>query len=792
MGSVISLPAHAPHDEGAERANFRASAEYKAASQFLAALWAADAQGTLAHVHLIGELLPEKGFRHYHVRTVHDAVARAFEVSSRGHEAYFACSAFAAFNDMGGKGNRTGENAVGAHCLWLDLDCGPEKAYADKPSAAAALRDFCKSAGLPKPSFIVDSGNGLHCYWHFERFIEKDRWRSLAKSLKDLTGARGLKTDPSRTADIASVLRVPGTKNWKDSEDPKPVILASAEAGRDFDGVAAALARKGPDRAAGALAGDRPQAADYPHSSAQKIISKCPTLAHVAEVGGAVSEPLWRGMLGVVKYTTEGEALCHEWSKGDPRYKPQETQKKIEGWTTGPTLCSTFRGISDAQCQRCPLKCRSPIQLGHADDADPMKAAMQELDLRYFVAKIGGDVLVFDEEDDNVLTGAMNFTAFQHLHAGRRIGTKPVAAAWLNSSGRRTYGSLVFDPSGNCDEGNYNTWRGLAVEPKQGQCGKILAHIRDIWCSGNAAQFEYVVKWMALLVQKPWIKPEVALVLKSRQGTGKTIMIEMLLKIFGIHGFTTAQKEQVAGRFSGHLFDKVLIVLEEAFFAGDPAAVAAAKALITNPSFGYEAKGKDAISAPSFAHVIMLTNNAWAVPAEEDARRWMILDMSEVRMGDHAYFRDLADEMDNGGTEAFLDYLMKVDLSRFNSRALPKTDALQAQRVETLERTNPVAAILLHVLSEGEFLVEGGAVLWTAEISAADLQESYTLATKGVRNAPAYHVAAKKMRELLPAGALTKIRKAHGGDRFFHHRLPDLAEAREHFKNVTGIDPCAH
>ena len=264
--------------------------------------------------------------------------------------------------------------------------------------------------------------------------------------------------------------------------------------------------------------------------------------------------------------------------------------------------------------------------------------------------------------DQNILTNAMSFTAFQQFNAGHKINGKSVAAAWLTSSGRRTYNSLVFDPSGNCSEGSYNTWRGLAVEPKQGKCGKILAHIRDVWCGGDVAQFEYVLRWMALLVQKPWIKPEVALVLKSKEGTGKTIIVEMLLDIFGLHGFTTAQKDQVAGRFNGHLFDKVLVVLEEAFFAGDPAAVAAAKALVTNPKLGYEAKGKDAFSAPNYAHVITLTNNEWAVPAGADARRWMVLDISEARMGDHAYFHELSAERDNGGTAAFLDYLMKVDL----------------------------------------------------------------------------------------------------------------------------------
>ena len=267
----------------------------------------------------------------------------------------------------------------------------------------------------------------------------------------------------------------------------------------------------------------------------------------------------------------------------------------------------------------------------------------------------------------------MNFTAFRQFRAGHKIGRKLVASEWLSSPSRRTYSSLVFDPSGNCPEGSYNTWRGRAVDPKRGKCGKILAHIRDVWCGGDAAQFEYVLRWMALLVQKPWIKPEVALVLRSKEGTGKTMIVHMLLDIFGHHGFTTAQKDQVAGRFNGHLFDKVLVVLEEAFFAGDPAAVAAAKALVTNRVLGYEAKGKDAFSAPNYAHVITLTNNEWAVPAGAEARRWMVLDMSETRMGDHAYFTALANEIEDGGREVFLGCLLSIPLDGWNQRVLPQS-----------------------------------------------------------------------------------------------------------------------
>ena len=251
MDGLTSLGSAAPalaEEAPNQTISFEQTAEHDAASEFLAALWTADTEGALSHVHMIAEKLPpevspKERFRHFPVLTVREAVARAFEISARGHDAYFACAAFKSFHPTKNKGNRTGENAVGAQCFWLDLDCGPEKSYANKSAAALELRGFCKSAGLPKPSFIVDSGNGLHCYWHFAEFIEKDRWLSLAKSLKGLTVTRGLKPDPSRTADIASVLRVPGTMNWKDRDNPKPVATASAGTAMDFDEFVAGLSR---------------------------------------------------------------------------------------------------------------------------------------------------------------------------------------------------------------------------------------------------------------------------------------------------------------------------------------------------------------------------------------------------------------------------------------------------------------------------------------------------------------------------------------------------------------------
>jgi hypothetical protein len=776
-------------DETDDDPHVTAVAQNTDAHKLLTAIWHADANGALSHVHIIAEKTL-KGFKHFSVNDVDEAVATAIQVSARGHDAYFACAEYEKFTP-GAKGNREAANARGAYALWLDLDAGANKPYPDKQAAVRALRNFCKQVGFPKP-MIVDSGNAFHVYWYFDTFINKEDWGALAERLKALCTVQGFEPGAERTADIASVLRVPDTENWKKADDPKPVQLRHRSSAQDLNAFLAALDANAPPPppAAAKMRSNIPSSAapNYTPSSALEIIKHCATLAHVAAVRGAVNEPLWRVMLGVVKHTTEGEALCHQWSRGDPRYNQSETQGKIDGWTKGPALCGTIRSLQDARCQGCAQMCKSPIQLGVAG-----RAAIAEFNDSHFVAKVGGDVYVFDERDENLLAGGMSFAAFRNLHANKQVNGKNAAAEWFISGNRRTYEGLVFDPSGRTARNVYNTWRGLAVEPKKGQCGLIVRHILSVLCNGNREQWKYVMKWMAGLVQRPWLKPEVALVLRSKEGAGKDIIVQVLLNFFGPHAFTTSQKDQVAGRFNAHLFDKVLVVLNEAFFAGDPSAVATAKMLVTNQQIGYEAKGKDTFSAKNFVHVIILTNNTWAVPAGEDARRWAVLDVNETRIGDHAYFNRLAREIKNGGSEAFLDFLMRINLRGFNPRDLPTTVGLQKQRVETVLHNDVVAAWWLTVLSDGEFLQKDGtAVPWGQTIAASDLQASYDYAAARARHAPPFPVAAKRLRALVPPGALSTARlRANAGARYRQYKLPPIKDAQRHFQDAMGIDPCA-
>lgn len=166
------------------------------------------------HVQFICTNNPKTGFRNHPVKDSAEAYEKAQEASKNGYDAYLGIAEYRTPD------SRKAENALGARVLILDLDCGREKAeagkgYATIDEAEVALKEFCRVTGIPLPNFIVESGGGLHVYWVLDTFLLKSIWQEYAKKLKALGKVHGLLADPSRTADIASVLRVPGTLNYK-------------------------------------------------------------------------------------------------------------------------------------------------------------------------------------------------------------------------------------------------------------------------------------------------------------------------------------------------------------------------------------------------------------------------------------------------------------------------------------------------------------------------------------------------------------------------------------------------
>ena len=193
-------------------------------NRLLAGLWRSPDK-----CHQIGALdRSTKRFKNLVVSNLSTGLQGAIALSKARTDAYLACAEYI------GPDGRTAANASGAWAFWMDLDCGESKAeqgkgFATCDKALLALSQFCNDTKLPPPTHIVNSGGGLHVYWVFDEFLERETWQEFARKLKALTLTLGFLADPTRTADIASVLRIPGTQNYKYSP-PKPVVLMYAAA----------------------------------------------------------------------------------------------------------------------------------------------------------------------------------------------------------------------------------------------------------------------------------------------------------------------------------------------------------------------------------------------------------------------------------------------------------------------------------------------------------------------------------------------------------------------------------
>ena len=272
------------------------------------------------------------------------------------YDLYYAMASF-------GTSTRKADQAVSCNAFWLDVDF---KDFEGPSDAAKALQNFTMQAGLPGANWVIHSGNGLHVYWVLDQPILKEQWVATATGLKQLCVKHGFKADPARTADIASILRVPGTFNYKDPSHPKKVQVLSRKDALPTEQFLQAVPSVEPPPAPTIQATDEWGA--FPAACADTIAARCKQMKDVKAVQGAVEEPLWRAALSILIRCQGGDKLIHEWSKGDPRYNRAETIRKAKG-TAGPFTCQSFKELRPEGCLGCTFTVTSPILLSVAAEA---------------------------------------------------------------------------------------------------------------------------------------------------------------------------------------------------------------------------------------------------------------------------------------------------------------------------------------------------------------------------------------------------------------------------------------
>jgi hypothetical protein len=332
------------------------------------------------------------------------------------------------------------------------------------------------------------------------------------------------------------------------------------------------------------------------------------------------------------------------------------------------------------------------------DDPD-----LTEMNERHAVVMVGGKTRVVSFEDGPTGYKVPMYSTFQDFRGfhdrRRKVLTSKVSIGlgtwWLGSEQRRQCKGIVYSPNADVP-GAMNLWTGFSCEPVPESCDLYLDHLRDNVCAGVAEHYEYTLNWMGYAVQYPGRQGEVALVMRSREGTGKGVAAKMFGTLFGAHFRHIVHAQHLTGHFNAHLQHCSALFADEAFFAGDRAHESILKALITEETLLIEPKGIDPFSVRNCIHLIMSSNADWVVPAGADARRYFVLNVSDAHMQDHKYFAAIVKQMDNGGREALLHLLLNRDLSDFNVRAVPQTKALAEQKAHSRRGIDRLVETIAH------------------------------------------------------------------------------------------------
>ena len=285
---------------------------------------------------------------------------------------------------------------------------------------------------------------------------------------------------------------------------------------------------------------------------------------------------------------------------------------------------------------------------------------------------------------------------------------------WECDEDMRTYDKCgYYPPPLQSPSTIHNLWTGFPIEdiPYNPNISieRILYHVQ-VMANHNRSMYDWILNWLAHIIQYPSRKSLVCPVFYGEQGTGKSTIAEFALqKIMGLEKMLiTSEPSKFAGRFTD-LHGKLLIVLNEASGESTFQISEILKDRITANTFPREKKGIDMeADAPVYDNYCFTTNNIGSVKCPRDDRRFMPVEVDGTYKNSKKYFEPLYRDLKNDQVcRAFYEFLKTRDISQVHlSRDRPMTE-LRADMIGL--NLNPYDAFLKKAVeNDGMMLYEVG------------------------------------------------------------------------------------
>jgi hypothetical protein len=231
----------------------------------------------------------------------------------------------------------------------------------------------------------------------------------------------------------------------------------------------------------------------------------------------------------------------------------------------------------------------------------------------------------------------------------------PFYSAWKKDPNRKTYENLTrnLDPNYN-DSRYFNTWFGFPIEDaeptddeeKWGNWFRMLMdYFHNVISGGENIVAEYLIQWIAQLVQQPHIKYPATPLFYGKQGAGKTSFFNLISTILGKLPDSRPQIcvddsefKNLLGRFNENMSNCILCLEEEVNFASTKKVYEEFKKVTGSKTYDIEIKCGAKYSIPNNIRIMMTTNNLMSIKVDEKERRLIPIKVSDIHLNDSTYW----------------------------------------------------------------------------------------------------------------------------------------------------------
>lgn len=228
-----------------------------------------------------------------------------------------------------------------------------------------------------------------------------------------------------------------------------------------------------------------------------------------------------------------------------------------------------------------------------------------------------------------------------------------------------------FDPAGTDKRITCNLYGGWPTVPKQGSCDNLL-ELLEYLCSEEEnyrAAFEWVLKWIAYPIQHPGAKMRTALIFHGPQGTGKNLIFESIMAIYGEYGRIVDQSA-VEDKFNDWASKKLFMIADEVVARQELFHVKnKLKGFVTGEWIRINPKNVAAHDERNHVNLVFLSNESQPLVLDKDDRRYAVIHTPEKLTPE--FYQAVRNELNAGGIEALHYHLLTIDLGDFDEHTKP-------------------------------------------------------------------------------------------------------------------------